>query len=296
MVEHVVNYSGGKASWRAAKCVADEHGVQNLRLLFADVLIEADDCYRFLIEGAANVFEIRDSRLSLLYAEALALPPLKETEARGVALARLRRFTRVVIPDLIWIAEGRTPWQVFRDVRFIGNSRVDPCSRILKRDFLDKWMEANCDPANTIQYFGLDATEPHRFDSLVARRTGWTIKAPLIEHGIFKESILTDLNAASIKQSRTYDNGFPHDNCSNTCIKAGQSQWAKTLRDSPLTYDYAEQEEQQTLVHIGRSDIGVIRDRTGGITKRRSLREFRERIEAGDPAPRFDWGGCGCGI
>ena len=32
------------------------------------------------------------------------------------------------------VIEGRTPWQVFKDVKFLGNNRVDPCSRVLKRE------------------------------------------------------------------------------------------------------------------------------------------------------------------
>ena len=38
------------------------------------------------------------------------------------------------------IADGRTPWEVFEDVKFIGNSRIDPCSQILKRELIKKWI------------------------------------------------------------------------------------------------------------------------------------------------------------
>jgi hypothetical protein len=40
------------------------------------------------------------------------------------------------------VAEGRDPWQVFFDVRFLGNTRIDPCSRVLKRELLRAWLEA----------------------------------------------------------------------------------------------------------------------------------------------------------
>src|ERR1700743_2722315 len=48
------------------------------------------------------------------------------------------------------LMEGRNPWHVFFDERFLGNSRVDPCSKILKRQTADNWLIANCDPADTI--------------------------------------------------------------------------------------------------------------------------------------------------
>src|ERR1017187_4012260 len=34
---------------------------------------------------------------------------------------------------LVILNEGRTVWEGFRDVKFLGNARIDPCSRILKR-------------------------------------------------------------------------------------------------------------------------------------------------------------------
>lgn len=61
--------------------------------------------------------------------------------------------------ELVIISEGRTPWQVFEDERYIGNSRVDPCSRVLKREILDKWRNANCHPERTTIHVGIDWTE-----------------------------------------------------------------------------------------------------------------------------------------
>lgn len=43
------------------------------------------------------------------------------------------------------VEDGRTPWDVFFDERFLGNSRIDPCSKLLKRVLLDRWCNANCD-------------------------------------------------------------------------------------------------------------------------------------------------------
>lgn len=35
---------------------------------------------------------------------------------------------------LVKVADGRTPFEVFRDVRYLGNSRIAPCSRVLKQE------------------------------------------------------------------------------------------------------------------------------------------------------------------
>jgi 3'-phosphoadenosine 5'-phosphosulfate sulfotransferase (PAPS reductase)/FAD synthetase len=65
---------------------------------------------------------------------------------------------------LVKIAEGRDPWQVFNDVKLIGNTRADPCSKILKREIGLKWLRDNCDPENTVLVFGIHFEEQHRLE------------------------------------------------------------------------------------------------------------------------------------
>ena len=72
------------------------------------------------------------------------------------------------------IADGRTPWEVFADVKFLGNSRVDPCSRVLKRDLADAWLAERYQPENVVVYVGIDWTEVHRFDRMRDRPGGKT--------------------------------------------------------------------------------------------------------------------------
>lgn len=320
-MRHVVNYSGGEASWYAAELVAEEHGTCDLTLLFADVFVEAPDLYRFLIESAASVFRL--PRPDSLLARARALPPLREIEARKAALKELARDAMRHVPGLVWVAEGRTPWEVFRDVKFIGNSRVDPCSRILKRDFLGRWVAANCDPAETVLYFGLDANEAHRLEAVRERhnphwtllrllsylmfaqgglyfvptlRTVWRCESPLLNRDIFKEYLRNTAEQMGLRRSESYDLNVGHDNCSNACVKAGQGAWLVTLKKRPEVYAYAESEEAETRAHIGRDDVAVLRDRAGGETAPLSLTAFRERVEAGAQVDMFDLGGCGCGV
>jgi len=50
----------------------------------------------------------------------------------------------------------------------LGNARADPCSKILKRRFLDAWRVANCSTDCTV-VIGFDATEGHRLDTTSAR-------------------------------------------------------------------------------------------------------------------------------
>lgn len=251
---HVVMFSGGLGSWEAAKRVAAAHGTANLKLLFADTRMEDADLYRFLHEAAANVGG-----------------------------------------ELVILADGRTPWQVFRDERFLGNSRVDPCSKILKRQMADAWVQAHYSPDSVIRHVGIDWTEEHRIVRLRERLGEWRVEAPLCEPPyLTKQRIMEHARAEGLKIPRLYELGFAHNNCGGFCVKAGQAHFAHLLNVLPEVYAYHEQKEQELRVFLGREDIAILRDRSGGETKPLTLRDFRQRLTCGFEFDREEWGGCGC--
>ena len=141
LMHRIVMFSGGVGSWGAARRTIERHGPENVTLLFADTLIEDEDLYRYLDETAAQ--------------------------------ARLQPLVR--------LEEGRDPWEVFHDKRFLGNSRIDPCSRILKRELMRKWMNANYTPETAIAVLGFDWSEVHRFERAKGPWEPWTIEAPLCD-------------------------------------------------------------------------------------------------------------------
>ena len=199
------------------------------------------------------------------------------------------------------VADGRTPWQVFRDRKMIGNTRVDPCSQILKREVCDRWLAANCDPADTILYLGIDWTESRRFDDGAGRGAkhrlaaqGWRAEAPLCHPPLLtKTSMVEQLVAAGIEPPRLYRMGFPHNNCGGFCVKAGQAHFANLLKHFPERFDEHAAQEILTQDIIG-TKATILRDRTGGSTKPLPLAELRRRIESGDQIDDEEWGGCGC--
>lgn len=251
---HVVQFSGGVGSWATAHRVIAEHGTNNVTLLFADVLMEDEDLYRFLDDCEADL---------------------------GVPVTR--------------IAEGRDPWQVFHDERYLGNTRIDPCSKILKRDFLRAYLEEHFDPEDTVVYLGIDWTEEHRYIAAKPRWAPWKVRAPLCEPPYeTKDTLLEKLEARGIRIPRLYELGMPHNNCGGFCIKAGQGHFKKLLEVMPERFDYHAQKEQELRDHLGK-DVAILRDRTGGTTKPLPLTELRARVEAEtDDTDPFDLGGCGC--
>ena len=45
--------------------------------------------------------------------------------------------------ELVTLCYGKTPWELFEEQKFVANSRLDVCSRMLKRELLIKWVKDN---------------------------------------------------------------------------------------------------------------------------------------------------------
>jgi hypothetical protein len=193
------------------------------------------------------------------------------------------------------LADGRTVWQVFRDVRFLGNSRIDPCSRILKRELLRRWLAQHCQPDETVVYLGFDWDEAHRMERARPHWAPWTVRAPMTEPPyLSRAAVMDELRADGIAPPRLYAMGFHHNNCGGFCVKAGQAQFAQLLRQLPDRYAEHEQREQELRAYLG-ADVAILKHRSGPKKGRAmTLREFRERLEAQGEHDQLDWGACSC--
>jgi hypothetical protein len=285
--------SGGAGSWGAARRIVDRHGHDRLTLLFADTLIEDDDLYRFVLEAAANLTDHRVPHR--LLARTVAIPPLEEGRHRRQHLLALGAEASKWCPALEWIAEGRDPHQVFADKRYLGNTRVDPCSAVLKRRFMRRWLDEHCDPTDTVAVIGYDWSEIHRFERAQHHWKPWGVEAPLCEKPyLSKEDVLSWMAAEGLRPPRLYSEGFRHNNCGGFCVKGGQASFALLLRQHPDRYRFHERREHELRRRLGK-DVSILRDRRGGAVRPLTLRRFRQRLER-DPGSfrRSEWGACSC--
>ncbi len=261
---HLVMFSGGVGSWFTARRVLETHAEpgDQLVLIFADTKMEDEDLYRFL--------EQAEQQLSAMGAE------------RGVHVKPVR------------LSEGRDVWEVFFDVKYIGNSRIDPCSRILKRDLIRDYIEENFDPASAVVYLGIDWTEDHRFHKAKPHWEPYTVAAPLCDPPyVDKDAMLGQLRADGIEPPRLYAMGFPHNNCGGFCVKAGHGAFKLLLQNLPERYAYHEAREEEFRQRSGK-DVAILRDRSGGTVTPLTLRELRLRVESQQPVDDYDLGGCAC--
>jgi hypothetical protein len=229
--------------------------------------------------------------------------PEEHGPERVEEIAALQAATKPVLPALVWQADGRDLWTLFRDARYIANSRVDVCSKTMKREIGDAYLRGNYRPEETVCYFGIDHSEKHRFEGdgkkklgLRARLLPYRAESPLCDPPyLTKCEMLKESERDGIDPPRLYDEGFPHNNCGGFCVKSGHAQFLHLLRKRPALFDYHARKEQETREYLGK-DVAVMRDRSGGKSVPLPMAEFRRQVESGERTvnPR-DWGkGCQC--
>lgn len=261
-MRHVVMFSGGIGSWACAKRVADQHGPENVTLLFADVkgdnpdphVGEDEDTYRFIEDAAANV---------------------------GAELVR--------------VADGRDIWQVFKDRRFLGNSRQANCSTELKQKPARRWLEANYQPGEAIVYVGIDWTEMHRLPAIKRAYLPYQAEAPMTEAPYMdKQGMIDWAKREGVTPPRLYSLGFSHNNCGGGCVRAGQGQFKRLLELMPERFDRWAQGEAEVAGFLGK-DVSILSETQEGNKRNLPLVVLRDRHQA-DPGllDSFDIGGCGC--
>lgn len=259
--KHVVMFSGGLGSWMTAKRVAHRYGTKNLFLLFADV-------------GSGRSGHVGEDEDTYRFI--------------GEAAAN-------VGGQLVTVADGRDIWQVFRQDRFLGNSRLANCSKFLKQEPCRKWLKNNVDPDNSVIYVGIDWSETHRIPGIVAGWSPYSVETPMTQEPLLDRSQMERAcRAEGIEVPRLYRAGFAHNNCGGFCVRSGQAQMELLLRQNPDRYAFHESEEQSLREYLGK-DVSVLRDRNKGTSTPLTLRSFRERIQE-QPSlfDEFDFGGCGC--
>lgn len=205
----------------------------------------------------------------------------------------LKETTKALQCKLVHLSDGRDIWGVFRDVKFMGNSRIDPCSKHLKREIARRWVDKNARDACIV--FGIGHQEAHRIAAIRERWAPYRVEAPLIKCIYTKDQIEDHLDRLKIKPPKLYELGFPHNNCGGFCVKTGQAQMALLLRKMPDRYRWHEQQQEKLFKIIGKRR-GFIRRTVDGELQYLGLKEFREIIESGAQPDLFPENGCGCFI
>jgi hypothetical protein len=193
------------------------------------------------------------------------------------------------------LADGRDIWQVFKDRRFLGNSRQANCSAELKQKPAREWLKDYGDPETDVIVIGIDWTETHRQAAVVKAYHPYRVEFPMSEPPYMgKAEMIGWAVERGLKPPRLYSMNFQHNNCGGGCVRAGQAQFAHLLRVMPGRFAEWEANEVDVADYLGK-DVSILSEVVDGTKRNLPLTVLRTRIES-QPSllDADDWGGCGC--
>ncbi|MGW1261267.1 hypothetical protein ACWD7Y_04800 [Streptomyces drozdowiczii] len=195
--------------------------------------------------------------------------------------------SRLLGVPLTKVADGRTPWQLFHDKRFLGNDRITPCTRWLKQIPCRNWMKPNAPVGDSVVYIGIEKTarDRARIPAIARNWKPWRVQFPLCNRWMpelgkeeSKAQLMDLARWYGVEPPRLYALGFEHNNCGGSCVRAGQKQW-KLLADV-LPERFAEAERQEASLRELLGDVTILRERRQGVAHPLPLSRLRRRHEA----------------
>lgn len=291
-------------SFCAAYLETKRIGVDRSVFYFNDTLVEDADLYRFLVQTVCWFHNVKPSYelLGLVY----SIPDLWYEEERKSILFSLGKLLEKECKNFFYDADGRNIFDVFYDEKYLANSRVDVCSRILKRD-LSKTFCSAYDPTDWDVVVGFDWAEIHRLERAIPNWEPFTIRSPMCPHQfdddtnwIPKSKIESEaLKISGIKKPNLYQYGFPHNNCSGFCVKAGLAQFRLLYEEKPAVYRYFELKQEKLHQDLPRTKP-FLKKSINKVVHYLTLKQYREQYLETDSElsveDRYDFGGCGCAI
>lgn len=234
----------------------------------------------------------------------------------------LQEATTYLDCELVKLCYGKTPWELFEKQKFVANSRVDSCSRVLKRELLNKYigktygidvevpiLDYKKEPlvniygkslTSTVRHLdaevhlGIDFSEHHRLTRVQNNMRPWVYRSTLVEEG---RIIPKDYSEKfGIEKPRLYKMGFGHANCGGFCVKAGLGHF-KTLYEV-MPERYKEHEDIEISLANKCNTKPFLKKTINNVTNYITMRQYREEyLEVGKAEEdTFDIGGCGCAI
>lgn len=184
--------------------------------------------------------------------------------------------------EITYDTDGRTPEELFYDMRALGSNLMPFCSRHLKAERLQRWYQDG-----DLIVFGISDYEAERAVRLTEvyagiaqqKRKRCELVFPLIECRTTRQQIDQFLADAGIEQPLLYKLGFTHNNCSGGCVRSGKIGWLRLYQQLPDVYADRERVEREVREWLGK-DVTILPNET--------LESFRRRIETGKISRHYE--------
>jgi hypothetical protein len=194
-----------------------------------------------------------------------------------IAYDPITKYTLVSKEDRTNKEKLYTPFDIFNDTKFIGNSRTDPCSRILKRETIKHYiLNVFPDKKNHALAIGISENEIERLLNIRTNYTklGYTTMFPLEGFDLTTVNKIEKIKQWYNVDMPLYSLEFEHNNCGGACVKAGQRQWAKLWYYFPEVYSEWENNEKEWRKVNG--NYSILKKRINKTTIYITLEQFRK--------------------
>jgi len=115
------------------------------------------------------------------------------------------------------VCDGRTPFELFTQRSYLGNSRIAPCSRLLKQRPCRRWLTKHTDPAVSVLYVGIEPGEQRPAPAITADGQRGRVEHLLMHHpDLIKDDLLGWCRNAGLEAPRLYHLGVSHNNLIRT--------------------------------------------------------------------------------
>jgi len=156
--------------------------------------------------------------------------------------------------EVEYVADGRTPEQLFWDEHLLGNDIFPVCSHKLKADQCDAWiLRKQIEKFFPVMYLGIMPDEPKRMERLrnrynhmgagpeipvhfplsdperperTSREAGELLSEAIgWRSSVSNQTMAMWFNKRGIETPEAYKLGFSHNNCKGECVRAGLGHW-----------------------------------------------------------------------
>jgi len=181
-------------------------------------------------------------------------------------------------------SDGRSVSEVEDDEGAIANNRMAFCSRILKREQLDKYIKELRAQGVTeiIDVIGYSAHEWQRIQNATMRAevSGYSVRFPLVENGVSKQECADWSIALGVKLPAMYL-WSDHANCIG-CRRGGRGYWLAVKENEPEVFEKMKAREAE-YGHTVLKGISLVQLEVTGLKRAVKRRES------------IDIGSCDCG-
>lgn len=223
MKNHIIFFSGGKASLAVADFVKESFPEDNILLYFTDTLWESPDLYRFIHEASYK----------------LQLPLL--IHGSGLNPIQLMFEKKLVYNSMIGDCSKILKQKVSRDFLKKG---IRP---VMEEWQNQQFLKQDDFVTDAVLYFGIGFDEMHREPAIRKNWQPFQVEMPLIERNIWKDEVLKKYD---IRQPVLYDYGFSHNNCNGRCVKAGQGHYKLLKERMPNVFQKIMEQEHHLKICV----------------------------------------------